>query len=105
MAPSVQERAIDSQAEALAILRAHVEDSLARSGLRRIESAGTTFNPATMTAVEAIIRPDLQNGPADRIKTAPGRTGSPPVRLARRSTQLLTPPSRCDETPDFDDFP
>jgi hypothetical protein len=43
-------------------------------------------------ALPTIIRPDLQNGRADRIKTAPGRTGLPPVRLARRSTQLLTTP-------------
>lgn len=71
-----------SQAEALAILRAHLEDTLARSGLRRLEAAGTLFDPATMTAVEAVTRTDVPDHTVVEV-LLPGWQHQPTGRLLR----------------------
>ncbi len=46
------------QADALGILRSHLESLLQRAALVRLEVVGCPFDPATMTAVESVVDPD-----------------------------------------------
>lgn len=71
-----------AQAEACAILRAHAEDTLARSGLRRLDADGALFDPAAMTAVETIIRPDLPDHTVVAV-LVPGWRHLPTARILR----------------------
>ena len=77
-------QAWQSQAEAFTILRAHVEDTLARSGLRRLDAVGSLFDPAAMTAVEVITRQDLPDHTVVDV-LLPGWQHLPTRRLLRPS--------------------
>lgn len=47
----------NTQAEAISILRGHLEDALRQASLQRLQTVGQPFDPTRMTAVESTIDP------------------------------------------------
>lgn len=55
---AVWSEAWDMQADALAILRSHLEILLKQAGLERLEVVGKPFDPNTMSAIESAVDPE-----------------------------------------------